>query len=90
MAQAPSPVFSRVSHAPGTPTWYAVSRGNMVSIIAAGHKYIRNGDGRVELYDLDADSGETRNLAGAPDRQGLASRLRALIDSVETSREAVP
>jgi hypothetical protein len=49
-----------------------VCRGPLASLIDAGFHYIRNGDGREELYDLDADPRETRDLSGAP---GLAREL---------------
>jgi arylsulfatase A-like enzyme len=40
-----------------------VCRGPMASLVAGGYHYIRSGDGREELYDLEADPHETRNLA---------------------------
>jgi arylsulfatase A-like enzyme len=55
-------------------------RGSMTSLVRGGLHYIRNGDGREELYDLDSDSGEEHDLAAAPgfDRalRGFRERLR--------------
>ena len=38
-------------------------RGPMKSVVAEGHVYIRNSDGREELYNLADDPGEVRDLA---------------------------
>ena len=43
-----------------------VGRGPMTSLVAEGLHYIRNGDGREELFDLDGDPGEIHDLASAP------------------------
>ncbi len=55
-------------------------RGPMTSLVGDGFHYIRNGDGREELYDLNTDSGETHDLAAAPGfdhaLRGFRDRLR--------------
>ena len=63
-------------------------RGPMKSVVAEGHVYIRNSDGREELYNLADDPGEVRDLAGSGDSAGLLGRLRSLADAVhpETGR----
>ena len=40
--------------------------GPMKALVSGREAYIRNGDGREELYDLDSDPGETPDLAGLP------------------------
>lgn len=35
----------------------------MASVVIDGHRYIRNGDGREELYDFDRDPMERTDLA---------------------------
>lgn len=54
-----------------------VQRGPMTSLVAGTLHYIRNGDGREELYDLDSDSAEEHDLAAAP---GSARALRGFRD----------
>jgi arylsulfatase A-like enzyme len=67
-----------------------VCRGPLASLIDADFHYIRNGDGREELYDLDDDPREARDLSGAP---GLARELRrfreAIRDRVSGSGEGI-
>ncbi len=52
-------------------------RGPMTSLVAWGHHYVRNGDGREELFDLAADPGEARDLAPAPASAPTLGRFRA-------------
>jgi arylsulfatase A-like enzyme len=54
-------------------------RGPMTSLVARGLHYIHNGDGREELYDLDGDPGEERDLAPAPDSGVALGRFRHLL-----------
>ena len=43
-----------------------------------GHKYVYiNGEDNVQLFDLNADPGEWRNLAGQPEHAALESELRS-------------
>jgi arylsulfatase A-like enzyme len=53
-----------------------VARGPMKSLVARGMHYIRAGDGREELYVLDADPEERSNLAGSAAAQGALARFR--------------
>jgi hypothetical protein len=53
-----------------------VFRGSMRAVVADGKAYIRNGDGVEELYDLEKDPGETRDLAGAPECARELGRFR--------------
>jgi arylsulfatase A-like enzyme len=78
----PSPVLSEVSASPGQPEWFPSSKGPMSSLVVDGLRYIRNGDGRAELYDLDRDPEERQDLAGLAEHQpslaAARARLRAL------------
>ena len=76
---AASPLLSEVSFVPNQPDWYPVARGDMQSIQEGALRYIRNGDGVEELYDLFADPGEQRNLAGEPAAAGVLDGLRAAL-----------
>jgi arylsulfatase A-like enzyme len=60
-----------------------VCRGPMLSLVSGGWHYIRNGDGREELYDFHADPDEAHDLAGTP---GAAETLRALRSSSSGER----
>lgn len=67
---------ARVSYSWAVPDYYPISKGDMESVFADPYKYIRNGDGREELYDLRADPGETRDLALTPEAEGVVPLLR--------------
>lgn len=56
-------LVAEVAFTPRLPEWYPVSKGNMKSVAFAGLRYIRNGDGRPELYDFNTDIMEQRDLA---------------------------
>ncbi len=55
------------------------ARGRMTEVVAEGKVYIRNGDGREELYDLERDPREVNDLAGAAASAPLLERLRATL-----------
>ncbi|MEJ7638330.1 MAG: hypothetical protein WKF75_10240 [Singulisphaera sp.] len=48
-------------------------------MVTEGKVYIRNGDGREELYDLEEDPHEENDLAGAATSAPLLERLRATL-----------
>lgn len=80
-----SPVLSEVEASPGQPDWFPSSRGPMKALTVAGVRYIRNGDGREELYDLTSDPWERENLVSAPDRQAALLAARAAIQRLISS-----
>ncbi len=51
----------------------------MQSVVADGRAYIRNADGRAEIYDIVNDPTERRDLAGSTESQRLL-RLRAILE----------
>ena len=57
-------------------------RGPMKSVVADGFVYIRNSDGREELYNMSNDPTETRDLAALLDHRDCLVRLRNLADQV--------
>jgi arylsulfatase A-like enzyme len=46
------------------------------ALVTAEHSYLRYGDGREELYDLQNDPGESENLSAEPAAQDVLDRLR--------------
>jgi arylsulfatase A-like enzyme len=58
--------------------WPPALRGPMESLVADGLIYIRNGDGVEELYDLQADPEEVRDLSNTADSPAALERFRAL------------
>jgi arylsulfatase A-like enzyme len=61
---------------PGVP--YAKFDRSLVSVRGSRYKYIWASDGRSELYDLERDSGETRNVAAALPKVAQELRDRVL------------
>lgn len=79
----PSPLLSELQEGIRSPEWLPVARGDLESLVVDDHHYIRNGDGREELYDLSADPEERRDLVGSeaagPRLAILRARLEALL-----------
>jgi hypothetical protein len=55
-----------------------VCRGALVSFVDRGFHYIRSSDGREELYDLENDRGETRDLVRTDEAAEMLQRFRQL------------
>jgi arylsulfatase A-like enzyme len=53
-----------------------VCRGPLVSLVDGGYHYIRNGEGREELYDLEADPQECHDMARSAEVVGMLRRFR--------------
>ncbi|HYN81242.1 MAG TPA: sulfatase [Gemmatimonadaceae bacterium] len=85
-----SPVLTGVTGPENAPSWYAVAKGDMKSIIVGKNHYIRNGDGREELFDIVADPWETRDLARAKNGNAeLAIARHALDSAIRTGRRVI-
>lgn len=50
--------------------------GPMTSLVDENYHYIRNGQGREELFELQGDSDELHNLAGSPEVATVLKRFR--------------
>jgi arylsulfatase A-like enzyme len=77
-------ILSEVSFAPNKPDWVPVSKGDMKSLFAGRYHYIRNGDGREELYDVTDDPLEQQDLAGTAQGRGDLEPLRKALQSLLT------
>ena len=83
---AEDPVLSEVSKGIRTPRWYPVSRGDMKSVVAESLRYIRNGDGKEELYGLLNDPWETRDLVKT-DSLATATRIVRLRETLRSTQQ---
>ena len=71
-----SPLLAEVSKGINTDAWLPVSRGDMRSVVFDGRHYIKNGDGREELYDFENDPAEEHDLAGSEEGRRVIERFR--------------
>ncbi len=84
------PILAEMGHrtnlapVPGVPA----TLGSIESLVADGHVYLRNGDGREELYDLRADPDESQNLVGVEGRPVPIDHFRGLLGQVHAATTA--
>jgi arylsulfatase A-like enzyme len=71
-------VLSEVSQASGLPQEYPASHGDMVSVISGNYQLIRNTAGTEELFDLNADPAQLRNLRTINSYRPLIEKLRRM------------
>ncbi|HEV3163541.1 MAG TPA: sulfatase [Isosphaeraceae bacterium] len=79
------PLLSEVETPPGSDPnggRSPVNRGRMQSLVSGSLHYIRNGDGREELYDLAADPTEQRDIAASAGSRGALERMRTQLAEV--------
>jgi arylsulfatase A-like enzyme len=60
--------------------------GDMRSLIVGRQHYIRNGDGREELYDFGGDPAEERDLSGLRARRPELNQFRAALTRLASAR----
>ena len=73
-----APALTGAAMLPVEPQVSVYGRGNF-AVIDARYRYIRYADGSEELYDLDNDAMEWRNLAGSADMAAVKARLGSYI-----------
>ncbi len=77
-----APLLSEVEGQSWKPKWYPVQKGGMKSLVVGRYHYIKNGDGREELYKFENDPWEKRDLAGSEEGRRALSQLRASLETV--------
>jgi arylsulfatase A-like enzyme len=75
------PPLSEVRGKPWKPKWFPVHKGDMQSLVDDRYHYIRNGDGREELYDFENDPWEKRDLAGSEVGSRVLTRFRTWLQT---------
>ncbi|HWP48980.1 MAG TPA: sulfatase [Candidatus Limnocylindrales bacterium] len=82
-----SALLSEISKCINMPAWLPACKGDMKSLVTDGMHYIRNGDGREELYDLENDPAEEQDLANSEEgRQRLEEFRRSLETILRSDR----
>lgn len=69
-------LLAEVSKAINMPDWLPATKGPMKSVIVGGMHYIRNGDGREELYDFERDVDEVTNLVNRAEASAALEEAR--------------
>jgi arylsulfatase A-like enzyme len=76
------PLISEVGRARDVPEWFPIAKGDMRSLIIDGFRYIKNGDGSEELYDLEGDPGEENNLVNTEQGRRVIDRFRTSLEMI--------
>jgi arylsulfatase A-like enzyme len=88
--EATAPLLSEVEHqkkfAPSP--LIPASRGPLQALVGVDRIYIRNPDGRDELYDLEHDPEEARDLAGAPGSGPVLEQFRTDLERLRQADAA--
>ncbi|HSA54620.1 MAG TPA: sulfatase [Gemmatimonadaceae bacterium] len=79
------PLLARLTGRSFRPQHYPVAHGDMESILSDGWHYIRRGDGKIELYRIQADPWEMTELQQA--ETTIADSLSALLRRARDSRD---
>lgn len=85
-----SPLIAELDYARNLPRRFAVSKGDMRSEIVDGFRYILNGDGRGELYNLGVDSLEQKDLVASQEQASRAAELRKRVDAIPLRNKRRP
>ena len=67
-----------------------IAKGDMQAVVMGAHHYIRNGDGREEIYDLRVDAAEEHDLAAGAEGQALLPAFRSQLSRLEAEGQRVP
>jgi arylsulfatase A-like enzyme len=83
-------LLTELKYAPLQPDWYPASKGDMVSAVSRGLRYLRSGDGREELYDFERDPSEQSDLSTRNEYASDLDRFRALTRDVSRPAPVKP
>jgi arylsulfatase A-like enzyme len=75
-------VLSEVKRVTNRPDWFPASKGDMQSLILDRYHYIKDADGREELYDIETDPWEKNDLAGSERSASRIGKFRDKLRSV--------
>ena len=78
-------ILCAVRAAPNVPPWLPVHRGDMYALARGNWRYIRNGDGREELFDIEHDANELHDLSASRDLSGVLLSMRAALEAALAS-----
>jgi hypothetical protein len=79
-------VISEVRKRGDRQRWAPVNKGDMASILDGTQHLIRGGDGAIELYEINADPREEKNLAGTAEVRDAVQRLSTTLRAVAPVR----
>jgi arylsulfatase A-like enzyme len=88
-APAAEPILASVdgpAHAAPNQGRSPVFRGPMKAVASGTQVYIRDAEGREELFDVDADPDQTRDIAGLDESKADLERLRDEMDRMVDRR----
>lgn len=80
-----SPIFAEVVPPPNVQAGTPLAGGFLRSLISGRYHAIRHSDGRLEVYDLIDDPGETRDLSKEQDMAAIVVNLRQKLDLLPPS-----
>lgn len=80
--EAATPLLSHLTGVDYRPDWYPVSKGDMHAAVLDRYRYILNGDGREELYDIVDDPWEKNDLAASESMRPVLERFRATFQPI--------
>jgi arylsulfatase A-like enzyme len=79
------PVLSDLAKESAEERRAATARGRALSLVQGRYHYLRFGERRERLYDIEADAAEARDLAPLPEHAATLARMRAATDSLRRS-----
>jgi arylsulfatase A-like enzyme len=79
------PAFSEARGKSWRPEWWPIHKGDMQSLVDSRYHYIRNGDGREELYDFENDPWEQHDLASSEKVAAVLARFRTSLQMILAS-----
>ena len=85
----PDTVWALVCHGSGQPPDYAVSKG-VQSLLPGRYHYIRNGDGREELHDTEADPLEQQDLSRTNEVRAMLDQFRTQLSTMVSHERTRP